>query len=570
MSDSSDSEVDTSSKTKTKKPTVFDNNVFDAEESDEKTKSINRKKKVNQSQTHQQTKKPILKTNNEQIKKEKLPKINNEQPTTKKKITISKTTDKKKVTVNSTKSTSKTTISAQKRPSTDESNESTKKLKFDDEKSKSTSIEEQTPTIQTESEISTSNKPSIVITSAKTESSTNLPKIDEPSMTTNPQTTPTKFGIVFTSHHRHSTTTPSSTIRTQSTETKTTTSHETSKNDDEDMDDDNESVPNNNNNTTNKNEQISSNTNTLKPPVTGQHPLSDDETLNPETMQLSDLIGASRREGPKSVQSRSTNKTTGKGKRTTKQDISSNKRQQTKINTKTNQSKISNEKRLEPSTNSTLVPSTEKSPSILTNTKRLSTTESSSILSPNNNKEVKRLRKSIDDLTSQSQIKLEPIENRSQWTNTQVKEETNEPTVSSAIHKQEIPPPLTSSVIDQSQITSMETDQIPSSSSSSSIITSTKSPSTTSAETENAIKALYSTIQISQQSISKTPTAEKSSPIIAPISKETLPIVEHQPKSKHTPSRLPSHVPFKSSLTSATFSMFVFLNISYDVIFLFR
>jgi len=36
MSDSSDSEAELSSKTKTKKPTVFDNNVFDAEESDEK------------------------------------------------------------------------------------------------------------------------------------------------------------------------------------------------------------------------------------------------------------------------------------------------------------------------------------------------------------------------------------------------------------------------------------------------------------------------------------------------------------------------------------------------------
>jgi hypothetical protein len=85
------------------------------------------------------------------------------------------------------------------------SNESTKKLKLDDEKSKTISIEEQIPstTIETESEISTSNKPSIIITSPPNETSTNLSKINEPSTETNPQTTPTKFGIVFTSHHRH-------------------------------------------------------------------------------------------------------------------------------------------------------------------------------------------------------------------------------------------------------------------------------------------------------------------------------------------------------------------------------
>jgi len=563
MSDSSDSEIDTSSKMKTKKSTVFDNNVFDAEESDEKTKSINRKNKINQQQ-FQQTKKSILKTNNEQIKKEKLTKINDEQPIiTKKKITIPKIVDKKKFTINSTKSTSKTTIQPQKRPSTDESNESTKKLKLDDEKSKSISIEEQIPsiTIQTESEISTSNKPSIVITSPTTESSINLPKIDEPPPETNPQITPTKFGIVFPSHHRHSTTTPpSSSIRTQSTET--STSHETSKNDDEEMDEDNESVPiinnnnnnNNNNNTINKNEQISLNTNTLKPPTTTQPPLSDDETLNPETMQLSDLIGATRREGTKSVQSRSTNKTTGKGKRTAKQDTS-NKRQQTKANSKTIQSTISKDKESEPATDSTLISSTEQTPLISTNTKRLSITESSSISSPNNDKEAKRLRKSTDDSTSQSQVKLEPIENLSKWTNnTQVKEEAIEPTLSSGINKPDVRT-STSSTSEQSQITSMETDQIPSSTS---IITSTNSPSTKSTETENAIKALYSTIQIPQQSISKTPNLEKSSPIIAPISKETLHIVEHQPTSIQKPSILPSHVSIKSSLTSATFSMFFF------------
>jgi hypothetical protein len=540
MSDTSDSEVEISSKTKTKKSTVFDNNVFDAEESDEKSKPINRKKKTNQQQI-QQTKKSILKTNNEQTKKEKSSKINDEQPTTKKKITIPKTTDKKKATVNSTKSTSKTTNSAQKRSSTDDSNESNKKLKLDDDKSKPTSIEEQISTIQTESEISTSNKPSIVITSPTNESSTNLPKINEPSTEPNPQTTtPTKFGIVFTSHHRHSTTTPSSVIRMQSTET--------SKNDDENMDNDNESA------SINKTEQIPSNANTLKPPTTTQPPLSDDETLNPETMQLSDLIGASRREGTKSVQSRSTAKTTGKGKRTTKQDTLSNKRQQTKTNSKTIQSTISNEKESEALIDSTLVSSTEQLPSLVTNTKRLSTTESSSISSPKNDKEAKRLRKSTDDSTTQSQIKLEPIENHSQWVNKQVKQETIEPTLSSETNKQEILP-STSSVIDKSQITSMETDQVPSSSSAS-IITPTKSPSTTSTETENAIKALYSTRQISQQSVSKASNLEKSSPIIAPISKEKLPIVEHQPTSIQTTSILPPHVSIKSSLASAAFSMF--------------
>ncbi|CAF4250012.1 unnamed protein product, partial [Rotaria magnacalcarata] len=47
---------------------------------------------------------------------------------------------------------------------------------------------------------------------------------------------------------------------------------------------------------------------------------------------------------------------------------------------------------------------------------------------------------------------------------------------------------------------------------------------------------------------------EKTAPIIAPISRETLPIVEHKPASITTPSVLPSHVPIKSSITSTTFN----------------
>jgi hypothetical protein len=545
MSDSSDSEMEVSSKSKTKKSTVFDNDIFDAEESDEKSKSINRKKKINQQQS-QSIKKSFVKLNNEQTKKDKLSKVNDEQSTGKKKITIPKTIEKKKLTINSTKSTSKipktTTTPAQKRPSTDESNESIKKFKIDDEKSKTPSIEEQisSTTNQIESEISTSNKPSIVITSPTKEPSSNLPKIDEPPIETNPQTTttttPTKFGIVFTSHHRHSTTTPSS-IRTQSTET--SISHDTSKNDDEDMEEDNESGALNNKTIT-KNDQLS--TNTLKPPTAAQTSLSDDETLNPETMQLSDLIGGSRREGTKSVQSRSATKGTGKGKRASKQDTSSNKRQQTKANSKAILSTVSNEKESE----STV----EQTPSMITTAKRLSTTEASSISSPKNDKESKRLRKSTDDSTVQSQVKLEPVENLSQWANTQIKGETIEPRLSSETNKKQI--------IDQSQVTSMETDQIPSSSSSS-ILTSTTSP-----ETEHAIKAVYSTIQIPQPSVSKSANREKLSPIIAPISKETLPIVEHKPTSIQTTSILPSHVSIKSSLTSATFSM------SFDISYIFK
>ncbi|CAF4850145.1 unnamed protein product, partial [Rotaria sp. Silwood2] len=114
MSDSSDSEIDRSSRTKTKTSTVFDNNVFDAGESDESTKPINRKKKINQQQTQQtqqtqQIKKSVLKTNNEQTKKEKSTKTNDEQSTIKKKLPITKTIDKKKSTVNSIKPTSKPT-----------------------------------------------------------------------------------------------------------------------------------------------------------------------------------------------------------------------------------------------------------------------------------------------------------------------------------------------------------------------------------------------------------------------------------------------------------------------------
>ncbi|CAF3588991.1 unnamed protein product [Adineta steineri] len=691
MSDSSDSEEEeesSSSKSKTKKSTVFDNNVFDAEESDDNNKSINRKKKVTQQQPQQQSqsqqpqqqqiKKPILKTNNEPIKKEKLSKNNDESSNIKKKMITSKVTDKKKPIVSSTKSISKptkTTTSAQKRPSTDESNESTKKLKLDDDKSKtitttatSSTIEEQplpssplrrtTPTpppttIQTESEISIPDKPAIVITSPLNETSTNLPKIVESSVETNSQTTPTKFGIVFTSHHRHSTTTPSAVFRKPSTET--STSHETSKNDDEEMDDDHESTPahnnnNNNNNTVNKNEQITSNTNTLKPPtLTAQPPLSDDETLNPETMQLSDLIGgSSRREEPKSAPSRSANKTTGKGKRTTKQETLTNKRQQSKPNTKAVQPPVvSTEKESVPTVQKPdvpVLPSTEQTSTISTTAKRLSTaecsttlsttkrlstaepatplstakrlstaessttsstakrlstTESATISSPAIEKEPKRLRKSTDEPTVQPQIKLEPVEVASQWTNTKIKEEVMEPILPSEVNKQETPPPqlqpqpqsqpqpqpapqlqpqpssplpppppqLSQPVIDQPQVTSMEVDQIPPSTS---IITSTHSPSTTSAETENAIKALCSSIQIPQQTIPKTSNVEKSPTIIAPISKETLPIVEHQSTpittittttttvtpttATPTTSIIPPHVSIKSSIPSTTFN----------------
>ncbi|UJR25262.1 hypothetical protein I4U23_006614 [Adineta vaga] len=572
MSDSSDSEIEIRSKTKTKKPTVFDNNIFDAEESDDNSKSNNRKNKIPQMQTQTQTqpqpqpqpqtKKPILKTNNEQTKKEKTSKIVEEQSATKKKITILKPSEKKKSTVNTTKpltKTTKTTTSAQKRPSTDESNESTKKIKLDEEKSKTittstTTIEEQNPPtppppVQIESTISTSDKPSIVITS---------PPNEPVSVETNPPVTPTKFGIVFTSHHRHSTTTPIASIRKQSTET--STSHETSKNDDEEMDDDHRSVSIPNDKTTNKDEQTPSNANTLKPPTaTAQSALSDDETLNPETMQLSDLIGGSRREEPtkKSAPSRSTVKTTGKGKRTSKHETLANKRQQTKTNAKGVQPTVSTEKQPVPPvkpTESTVVVPVEQPSIIATTAKRLSTAESSTTASSINEKEAKRLRKSTDNLPVQTQVKLEPIENISQWsTNTKIKEECMEPILSTEIHKHEISLPLPSTPVpDQSQITSMETEQIPPSSS---IINSTHSPSTTSTETDNAIKALCPSIQIPQQTISKSSNQEKSSPIIAPISKETLPIVEHQPTAISTTSILPPHVSIKSSLTSATFSM---------------
>lgn len=427
----------------------------------------------------------------------------------------------------------------------------TKKQKVDDEQHPSESK-------QTQSEISAAEKPSIVVTSPKNDSTTTaatLPKIDEPRAETTPQTTPTKFGIVFQSHHRHSTTTPSS-KRTLSTETPT--SHDTSRNDDDDMSEDHESASTKTNN--NINDQ--STTNTLKPPAVTQPPLSDDETLNPETMQLSDLIGGNRREDAKPTAGRGA----GKGKRATKQDTVSNKRQQAKTNAKTVQSTKSNEKQIELS-------ASEPAASIpTTSSKRPSTTETSSTSSPINDKEAKRLRKSTDDATTISQIKIEPVESHSQIINTSIKEENIES------NKQDLLVPsstTTAEVVDQPTVTSMETDPVslpsttvtaitvttttptptasttttttaPSSSSSSIPLVSTTSP-----ETENAIKAVYSTISIPQQSISKTPAIEKSTPIIAPISKETLTIVEHQPTPIQTTSILPSHVSIKSSLTSS-------------------
>ncbi|CAF4439306.1 unnamed protein product, partial [Rotaria magnacalcarata] len=544
---------------------------------------MNRKKKVNQPQPQQpqQVKKSVLKTNNEQtkkdepIKKEKLPKANDEQTiATKKKITVTKTIDKKKssipTTVKSTSKVTKTSVSTPKRPSTDESNESAKKMKLDDEKPKIVAIEEQPSlikssstitTIQTESEILPTSKPSIVLTTPSDESSTTLPKVDEPSIETNSQTTPTKFGIVFPSHHRHSTTTTtpppsSSSIRAQSTETLVTL--ETSKNADERMENDNESISVNinNNDTTIKDEQIISNT--LKPPtVTAQPPLSDDETLNPETMQLSDLISTSRHEETKPTQSRSTARTTGKGKRGPKPDTTTNKRQQTKANSITSQSIISSEKQPESIkilVDSIATSSVEQPTPTLTTVKRLSTTEPASVSCSINDKEPKRLRISTDDPMLPSQDKIETTEKSSQLTNKQIKEDTIEPTLVSEKAKQDTPPllrPVPSQsqlqpLIDQSQVTPMETDQIPLSSS---IITSTKSPSTTSAETETAIKALCSSIQIPPPPppLSKISNPEKTAPIIAPISRETLPIVEHKPASITTPSVLPSHVPIKSS-----------------------
>jgi hypothetical protein len=207
---------------------------------------------------------------------------------------------------------------------------------------------------------------------------------------------------------------------------------------------------------------------------------------------------------------------------------------------------------------STPLLSKEQSAAISINTKRLSTTESSSTLSPIREKEAKRLRKSTDETTSQ--IKPEPIENPSQWAKTPVKEETIESAIPSVTDKEEN---LPSKSVDPSQIIPMETDKIPPSSSS--IVTSTQSPSSTSAETENAIKAVYSSIQIPQQSISKTPNVDKASAIIAPITKETLPLVEHQPTSIPTASILPPHISIKSSLTSTTFSMYFQFNQNFEI-----
>ena len=437
----------------------------------------------------------------------------------KKTASIPKVVEKKKPLVNATKpipKLSKSSTPAQKRPSTDESNESNKKQKVNDEQ---------------QSEVHTVDKPSIVISSPKTDSSIILQKIDEPKTETTPQTTPTKFGIVFPSHHRHSTTTPSS-KRTLSTETPT--SHETSKNDSEDHESASTKI--------NKNDQ--SNANTLKPPVVAQSALSDDETLNPETMQLSDLIGGSRREDTSPATGRAAGKTTGKGKRATKQDTAANKRQQAKTNTKAVKS---NEKQDEVSAAEPAAAAAIPT----TSTKRPSTTETSSASSPITDKDAKRLRKSTDDSTTISQIRIEPVEKHSQIINTLIKEEKTESVSSSTTtttttktFDQPPPPP----------VISMETDQVslPSTSITTTTTTSSSIPlvSITSPETENAIKAVYSTISIPQQTISKTPNLEKSTPIIAPISKETLPIVEHQPTPApiQTTSILPPHVSIKSSL----------------------
>lgn len=574
MSDSSDSEVDKRTKNKSKTSTVFDNNIFDAEESDEPSKPINRKKKINQQQT-QQLKKSTLKIKAEETKKGTPTKTNNEPATiaNKKKITVTKTSDKKKVTQNSVKSTTKptkTSVSTPKRPSTDESNESAKKIKLDNEKSKIDSIEEQTTstiTIQTEAAAPSLDKPSIILTTPSNETSTEEPKINEPSTEIKPQTAPTKFGIVFPSHRQSTTTTSPSTLFSRAQTTESLVNHGQSKNDDELMEHDHESVPTirNNDDVTVKEEQTTSNT--LKPPmITAQTALSDDETLNPETMQLSDLIGTNRREGTKTTQSRSTAKTTGKGKRGAKQETAASKRQQTKANSKTTQPTVKVENEREPmivSVESVPVPSIEQPASISTATKRLSTAESSSTVPVIGDKATKRLRKSTDDTAS---VKQDKVENISTKPNVEVKENTVQSTlVSDTVEKTtpsaEIPsqPQPTS---DQPQVTSMETEQIPLSSS---ILTSTKSPSTTSAETELAIKALYPSIQIPQQSLSKASNLEKLSPIIAPISKETLPIVEHQPVPIAPACILPTHVPIKPSIMPTTYSMFSLLKI--DVIF---
>lgn len=562
MIDTSDSEPEPSSKAKVKKDLVFDNNIFDAEESDEKTKPIHPKTKVNQSQQQQQPqpmKKPILKANNEQLRKEKPSKLSEEQSTIKKKMIVPKSVEKKKPMVNTTKTIPKLpkpSTSAQKRPSTDEPNESNKKQKLDDEKSKRSSSDEQitSATKQARSEVSATDKPSIVVTTPANESSTTLSKIDEPTNETTPQTTPTKFGVVFTSHRRQSTTTPSS-IRTQSTET--SVSHETSKNDDEHMEEDHGSVSTtiNNNNTSDKNEQVLSNANTLKPPTATQPLLSDDETLNPETMQLSDLIGGSRREDAQPNSGRTTNKATGKGKRATKPETVVNKRQQTKTNAKTAQSTKPNVKQPEPSVE-------PPAPLSTTCAKRPSTTETSSASSPVIDKEAKRLRKSTDDLTTSSQIKLELQENHLPLISTPpIKEEKIETLVSTELNKADLSTPApTTTTVETADQTSLPSTSIPTTTITTTTVSSLPIPlvPTTSTETENAIKAVYPTIPIPQQSISKTSTVEKSTPIIAPISKETLPIVEHQPTSIQTTSILPSHVPSKPALPSAAFSMCYF------------
>lgn len=529
--------METISRGKPKKATTYDNDIFDAEESDEKSKPINRKKKINQVPTPP-TKKTVVKPTTEPPRKDKISKVNEEATSNKKKISLPKTVEKKKIPVPLTKSTPKVvkpTTAAQKRPSTDEPNESIKKRKLDENKSKTPAIEEQHSTASNQME---SETPSIVVSSVSNETPS---KTSESSAETNTQSTPTKFGIVFPSH-RHSTTTPPSSMRTQSTET--STSHETSKNEEEDMDDDHESG---NNKTIHENDQRSTNITTLKPPNKAQAPLSDDETLNPETMQLSDLVGNTRREETKPAQSRSTAKGTGKGKRTTKQETAATKRQQTKTNAKTTPLAVSNEKEAETRANTVALPTIEQVPSTTatTKTKRLSTAESAPMSSLNSgDKEAKRLRKSTDESTAHPQIKLEPTENLPPPANIQSNRKSTESKPSSITIKQEALPPSSSVVPDQP--TSMETEQIPLPSS---IITSTQSPSRTSMETENVIKAVYSNIQIPQPSVSK------SSAIIAPISKETLPIVEHQSVPIQTASILPTHGSTKSSATFSTFTL---------------
>ena len=550
MSDTSDSEVDTGSKSKGKHSTIFDNDIFDAEESDDKNKTVRRNIKTNQ-EPAAPVKKSILKTNNEQTKKVHSAKIADEATTSKPKVvSVPKTVEKKKTMLDSSKLAlkgTKTSGSAQKRPSTDDSNESAKKLKIDDGKAARKSIDERTAAVaKADTEVSASEKPSIVITTASNESPATPVKTVEPAKEApsgaSPQTTPTKFGIVFASHHRQSSSTPpASAARAPSTETL--------KNDREEMDHDHEpTAASSTVDVTVKNEPIAPNISTLKPPALSAPPaLSDDETLNPETMQLSDLIGASRREGTKPTQSRSAAKASAKGKRTAKQDPPSSKRQPTKTTPKAARTVSSAEKGSEPVVPALKTPplaSNEQASLSVTHVKRLSTTESSIVSSPISAKEAKRLRTSVDE--SPTPIKVESNDKLPAWTSTKTKAE---PIVATTPN---VP------TIEKVSSVPMETETVPSPSP---IIASTHSlPSTTTTtETENTIRAVYpsmpippTSLSIAAPSISKLPSLEKTSPIIAPISKETLPIVEHQ--SASASSTLPTHGPIKPPLTSNAFS----------------